>query len=241
MSVYDGPKISTNGLVLALDAGNRFSYVSGSTTWNDISNNNNNGTLTNGPTFSSANGGSIVFDGVDDYCILNSSIIPQTSNWTYSSFFNINALATGSVLLGQYIPAVGNGRIIIRLSDDTGNLHKLSLFLGSGPTYSSVNVNSTIIPTLNTTYNFTVSRNSQTYDLYINGILNTTYTAAFTASILQTTPIIGGRTNDGGGSPTPVNADFLNGRIYTTQIYNRALSSQEILQNYNTTKTRFGL
>ena len=132
------------------------------------------------------------------------------------------------------------GRIIIRLSDDTDNLYKLSLFLGNGPTYSSVHVNSTIIPTLNTTYNFTVSRNSQTYDLYVNGILNTTYTAAFTASILQTTPIIGGRTN-GGGSPTPVNADFLNGRIYTTQIYNRALSSQEILQNYNTTKTRFGL
>jgi len=196
--------------------------------------------LTNGPTFNTGSGGNIVFDGTNDYCILSSSIIPQTSNWTYSSFFNVSTLATGSTLYSQYIAAQGNGRIMIRLSDDPGNFYKLSLFLGSGPTYSSVHVNSTIIPTINTTYNFSVSRNSQTYDLYINGILNTTYTAAFTASILQTSPIIGGRTLSG-TDPTPVNTDFLNGRIYSTQIYNRALTATEVLQNYNAQKSRFGL
>ncbi len=66
MSFVHSPKIVTDGLVLALDAGNTKSYTSGSTTWFDKSGNANNGTLTNGPTFSSANGGSIVFDGVDD-------------------------------------------------------------------------------------------------------------------------------------------------------------------------------
>ena len=62
MGFYRGPNLVTNGLVLALDAGNTKSYQSGSTTWFDKSRNGNNGTLTNGPTFSSANGGSIVFE-----------------------------------------------------------------------------------------------------------------------------------------------------------------------------------
>jgi hypothetical protein len=62
-----GPNIVVDGLVLYLDAANQYSYVSGSTAWNDLSRSNNNGTLINGPTFNSANGGSIVFDGIDDY------------------------------------------------------------------------------------------------------------------------------------------------------------------------------
>jgi len=62
-----GPQpIVTNGLVLALDAANQKSYVSGSTTWIDLSGNNNTGTLTNGPTYSPLNNGSIVFDGTND-------------------------------------------------------------------------------------------------------------------------------------------------------------------------------
>jgi hypothetical protein len=230
---YSFGKIVTDGLVLCLDAADRNSYVSGSTTWRNVAGSNVSGSLINGPTFNTGSGGNIVFDGTNDYCILNSSIIPQTSNWTYSSFFSVSTLVTGSVLYSQYIAVPGNGRMIIRLSDDPGNFYKLSLFLGNGATYSSVNVNSTIIPTVNTTYNFTVSRNSQTYDLYINGILNTTYTTSFTASLLQNAPTLGGITEN--------YQDFLNGRIYTTQIYNRALTATEVLQNYNAQKSRFGL
>jgi hypothetical protein len=63
-----------NGLVLALDAGRTLSYPGSGTTWTDLSGNGNTGTLTNGPTYSSANGGSLVFDGVDDYVNLGSSI-----------------------------------------------------------------------------------------------------------------------------------------------------------------------
>ena len=71
MSFSYSPKIITDGLVLYLDAANPYSYVSGSTVWNDISRGGNNGTLINGPTFSSANNGSIVFDGTNDYVINN--------------------------------------------------------------------------------------------------------------------------------------------------------------------------
>ena len=240
MSAFGGPNIITDGLVLSLDAGNIKSYPGTGTTWYDKSGNGNNGTLTNGPTFNSGNGGSIVFDGVDDYCIFGSSIIPSTSNWTYSSFFNLNTLATGSVLYGQYIATGGNGRLLIRLSDSLQNSSQFSLFLGSGVGYSNVFLYTNTTASINTTYNFTVVRENQTFNLYVNGIYDTGSTMNFTASLLQTTPIIGGRTNST-PNPTPVQTDFLNGRVFTTQIYNRALSASEITQNYNATKGRFGL
>jgi hypothetical protein len=66
MGFYRGPHIVTDGLILSLDAANNKSYPRSGTTWNDLSGNGNNGTLVNGPTFSSANGGSIVFDGTND-------------------------------------------------------------------------------------------------------------------------------------------------------------------------------
>jgi hypothetical protein len=67
MATRYSPAIVTSGLVLCLDAANRKSYSGTGTTWSDLSGNNYNGTLTNGPTFNGANGGSIVFDSTDDF------------------------------------------------------------------------------------------------------------------------------------------------------------------------------
>ena len=69
MSLSHSPSIVTNGLVLCLDAGNTKSYNASisTTAWTDLSGRGNTGTLTNGPTYNSSNGGSIVFDGVNDY------------------------------------------------------------------------------------------------------------------------------------------------------------------------------
>jgi len=67
MAFANGSRIVTDGLVLALDASDRNSFVSGSTIWNDLSGNGNNGTLVNGPTFDSGSGGSIVFNRSTQY------------------------------------------------------------------------------------------------------------------------------------------------------------------------------
>jgi hypothetical protein len=75
---YGTPPIVTNGLVLNLDCGNRLSYPTSGTTWTDLSGNNNNGTLTNGPTFNPNNLGSIVFDGVDDYVSVGDDVMPYS-------------------------------------------------------------------------------------------------------------------------------------------------------------------
>ena len=70
MALHHSPRIVTNGLVLCLDAGSRKSYGGTGNVWRDLAG-SNNGTLTNGPTFSSANGGSIAFDGTNDYVSFN--------------------------------------------------------------------------------------------------------------------------------------------------------------------------
>lgn len=89
MAASIGPENVTNGLVLALDAGNKLSYPGSGTVWKDLSGNNNNGTLTNGPTFDSNNGGSIVFDGTNDYVsntMSNPGSMPITFEfWIYSN------------------------------------------------------------------------------------------------------------------------------------------------------------
>ena len=90
MAINVRPSIVTSGLVLNLDAANMKSYPRSGTTWRDLSGLGNNGTLTNGPTFNSQNGGSIVFDGVDDYASINNTIGNfGTSDFTINFFFKL--------------------------------------------------------------------------------------------------------------------------------------------------------
>ena len=126
MAFNYSPKIVTDGLVLYLDAANSKSYVSGSTTWNDISRSGINGTLVNGPTFTGSNGGSIVFDGVNDYVSLNNNTTTQFSNtdpWSFSittellsqntaypSILNKGSAATTGLLLFYY----SSGSIVLK-------------------------------------------------------------------------------------------------------------------------------
>jgi hypothetical protein len=218
MSVYDGPKISTNGLVLALDAGNRLSYVSGSTLWNDISNNNNNGTLINGPTFNTANGGSIVFDGVDDYVNVGSSIsnyeIFTTSFWINYNFFDSTHRSPLGDNSQQFLYHVLylNGEIYLGISSNySGNSYV-------GVSHGTINTQ--------TWYNFVITKNSSNLvSFYKNSILLDT------------------RFKDGGININKIGAGYIfdNARISSVQFYNRALSAQEILQNFNAQKSRFGL
>ena len=82
MGLSHSPRIVTDGLVFCVDAGDKMSYPGAGTTWTDLSKNRNNGTLTNGPTFNSANGGSIVFDGTNDYA--------NMSNFNFFNYCDYN-------------------------------------------------------------------------------------------------------------------------------------------------------
>jgi hypothetical protein len=224
MTVVNGnyPSIVTDGLVLNLDAGFVSSYPRSGTTWTDLSSSGNTGTLINGPTFSSGNGGSIVFDGVNDY--VESTPI-QPTFFTLSSWFKstgqASLLANGGLLANStnrinYFLAYNweNESVNFLVQDNTGPLTVLNIFR-------------------NTIYNVVGIYNGQQRLIYINGVLagsqNWTTSPIYTS--LVNTQI--GRL--GFGSFT---RNF-NGNIYQTSIYNRALTADEILQNYYAGLQRF--
>jgi hypothetical protein len=238
MSVYGGPDIVENGLVLYLDAANRRSYPGSGTTWFDVSGNGNNGTLTNGPTFSSGNGGSIVFDGVND-----SVSIPRTNiNYTPLDSFTMGVWAkvdgvSGDFSVSRTTTVFGRG--------DTAN----SFGIGMERDTSNVfrwRVGSRAVSTISTLLNYVVGRLDY---------ITFSYTPTF-HRIYQNGNFIASQNTSGGtgGSfdaldyaiaisraiPTGNDA-WMQGNVYLVHMYNRELTAQEVLQNYNATRSRFGI
>ena len=232
-----GPNIVTDGLILYVDAANPNSYLSGSNTWRDISRGGNNGTLTNGPTFSVANGGSIVFDGVDDYVDNINQTISIQENTPFSIQVIFKGTGTPSQLIGNWNTLVTPGW---RLVLESGKI-RFYLLLANGNSGRAV---SSVLTSYNngTIYNVIItydgSSNANNINLYVNSFLiSKTVDSNSPVGILTNSKITLGASQINTSSFT----NFLNGNIYQTLIYNRALSATEILQNYNATKNRFGL
>jgi len=225
MATIGGSNIATDGLVLALDAANPKSYVSGSTTWNDLSGNNNSGSLINGPTFSSENGGSIVFDGVDDYVSISQNINP--SNITLEFFYKASVSSPYEYLISNARDCCG-----------TYNGYELQIVDGV-PRFSiwnstQVGVNG-ILTLTNQIYHLTATYEGSQLKIYQNSILTGTANSALgIGSPASYNLAIGGM----GINPAFYN---LTGNIYVGRVYNRALSASEILQNYNALKSRYNL
>jgi hypothetical protein len=227
------PNMVTDGLVLYLDAANTKSYPGSGTTWTDIAA-GNNGTLVNGPTYSTSGAGSIVFDGADDR-------VSRTTSINTGQNFTINAWIYPT-LLGTTRRAVAassyNYTSISGWFFSTGGGINNSFFISVG------NDNAYRIAAANTlslnqwVYISAVCQNGgELINLYKNGI-ETSYalTSLSTKTLTYTYPQFNVGFRDVGGTTDPYT-----GNISVVQIYNRALSATEILQNYNTTKTRFGL
>ncbi len=224
MSFRFSPSIVQSGLVLYLDAANTRSYPGIGTDWYDLSRGGNNGTLTNGPTFSLDNGGSIVFDGSNDYIEL--SITPNnivTTNTTICSWFKTNISSQQIILNNQS----ATNRFYIQVFNRSGTL---VAHWGLGTQQNSSTSNAII----NTSqwYQYCVTYDGVNAIGYLNGI--STDTTNIGLQTYANNLIRIGRFTES------LNFDF-NGNISQTSVYNRVLSSTEILQNYNTTKTRFGL
>jgi len=227
MAFRYSPKIITDGLVLYLDAANPKSIVSGSTTWNDLTTNFNNGTLVNGPTYSLTNSGNIVFDGTDDNIQLgNASKFISGSSITVDTWVKTNV--TGSYK-----------KIFFTGNQGTQTINGVYLSIGPSPFQTFFGVKTTTAVTA--TYTTNISTNTYTnltgtYDgtnvyLFVNGVL--------VAQQPQT-----GNINSSGIariSGYDNNTENWDGNIASFKIYNRTLSTLEIQQNYNTLKNRFGL
>ena len=219
MGVFAGPEIAESGLVLALDAGNLKSYPTTGTTWTDLSGRGNTGTLTNGPTYSSANGGSLVFDGVDDRVDVLNPGISQT--FTVSAWVNCSNVASSNNIVsknGPYFMRIVNSKVRFNVLTSVG-----SWLFQNGTTTLSNNI----------WYNFSMTYDSSFFKGYINS--NLEFNTAKTGSI---------STNNGlhiGYTPAAGEQAGFNGNIAQVSIYNRALTAQEIQQNFNATRSRFSI
>jgi hypothetical protein len=239
----DYPAIVTNGLVLNLDAGFTPSYPTTATTWYDVSSGGNNGTLTNGPTFNSANNGSIVFDGVDDYAVTTQDQTPNlniTSSITLETWLKSTAVANsqhGDGVNSKGLSSDGNTGVYETLIVSSGEINypffRLRI-VSNTPTYFPTNISLS----LNQIYHFVSTYDGSTMRIFINGVEAGTGLSTSGNIETNTQPLcIGVRLvhrNFGGDS-------FFSGNIFTNRIYNRALSQLEITQNYNAQKGRFGL
>jgi hypothetical protein len=226
MGINYNPRTVTDGLVLALDAGNTKSYPGSGTTWTDLSGRGNTGTLTNGPTYSSANGGSIVFDGTNDVVNASTSIIDRADGQEIT----VSCWIKPSRTSGQYSVFCTNR------SNDT-SIYNWIFYQhtndGAISFHGDAQNKSSYIPTTNVWINVTNTVTASAVStLYVNGV--STYTVTGYTYGNGTPSRLGIGADPGGQEP-------FQGNISQVSIYNRALTVAEIRQNFNALRGRFGI
>jgi len=210
--------IVTSGLTMLLDAGFTPSYPLSGTSWTDLSFSGNNGTLVNGPSYSGSNGGTIVFDGTNDY-VNGPAISSQlTGDMTVEAWIYITSGPS------DWVRIIGTG------NNPSGN-RTFGLWYFTDRTLlwqrygtNIVGLQPANVLSYNTWYHVAATTIGSTHTLYLNGssIGTSTVTGPWPASN-ETITI---------GSAVGIHA-YLTGNISISRIYNRGLSSTEILQNYN--------
>ena len=213
MSLNHSPQIVTNGLVLCLDAADIKSYPRTGTTWFDRSGNGNNGTLAGGVVFINSNRGLFDFDGIN-----GSIIIP----------IDLRSIPHTIIVVARY-KGTSNQRIV---SSNSGNW-LMGWWNGKTNKYYAEgwvsNRDDGITETDWIYYAATGNQSVDSWQLYRNGVL-----------------IVGPNTN-GTSGPNGIklggwiSAEFSACQVSYVLAYNRVLTSEEIKQNYNAMKGRYGL
>jgi hypothetical protein len=235
------PNIVTDGLVLYLDAANTKSYPGSGTTWSDLSRNGYNGTLTNGPLYTSSSNGTVALDGLNDYVAISGGGTNNTHAWTSDG-------SVGSSILFMEIWVKTNdssGRII---SKPWNGLGQYNMVVSSNG-FSLLGNTSTFISFSNIANNTWRHLNVWATSNQIGYVIDGTISNSQSHSVVGGIPSSGnsnltlllGSLYDYGSGWGGVDAFSMGGEIAIFRKYNRILSPTEILQNYNATKTRYGL
>jgi hypothetical protein len=229
------PDIVTSGLTLNLDAGNPYSYNplnTGSTTWTDVSGYNNNGTLINGTYYS---GGTMVFDGVDNFVNLTSptNLDLGTNNFSINTWFMLSGLPSGESYPNAYWVFGTGPQVSITNTQIYVGANRIHFDLntdGGGP----IDINHGFV--INTWYNISLVRSGNTFNMYKNGVLLQSSTSSQSA-------VNGYNWAIGKPEPAPSGTiGYFNGKISTFTVNNGyALSNAEVLQNFNALRGRYGI
>ena len=235
MALAHSPHIVRDCLVLYLDAANTKSYPGSGTTWTDISGRGNNGTLTNGPTFSSDDGGSVLVDGSNDFIVT-----PRVTG---------TGLNNRSVSWGIWVnPSSTSGNIMSMSSSNPQTAWNMPPIAAFDQKFRGKIWNNSILQS--DTYNlnqwyylvlvfkYASSQSDRGQFFYVNGELvgsqtNISYSASNSTA--------GNFMFLGQANPGANNTGMFTGKYSNFHIYNKALTETEVKQNYNSHKGRFGL
>ena len=225
MSLSHSPLIVRDGLVLCLDAANPRSYPKSGTTWSDLAG-SNNGTLTNGPTFDAGNGGSFLFDGANEYAEFNG--VSATSNATVMFWWNMpNGISDTNTVHHRMWSIDGDYECRTSRRDDHGSGKGSIMYdIGSSRVVYTArrNWDANVWYSLALTHNY-----SENYlKIYTDGALTDSSTFGTDPNGLGSSLQVGGK----GSEP-------MYGDIASLFIYNRALTADEIRQNYEATVGRY--
>jgi len=229
MALGHNPTILSNGIFLNYDAANTKSYSGTGTLWTSIAGVAIPGTLTNGPTFSSSNGGNIILDGVNDYIDLGSSTLIYNNLTTNRITMNLWAKSTGTTGGGQ------------RIFFDSGSLEYIQCdlftdlpgFLVSTATSGYVRARATSTMTVGTWFNITGVYDGSNVIMYINGKFEQQTAATGNLSTQSSDYAAIGR--------QPTSGYYAYASIAYFSLYNRALSATEVLNNFVALRGRFGV
>ena len=240
MGLGHSPRIVTDGLVLALDAGNAKSYVGVGNTCISLIDNNTS-SLTNDVGFTSLNGGAFVFDGTDDYINLNniSSQNLDVVNTTVSIWFKLDSITSSDVQTlfdRRSNSTAATFKIFFSQDSLSGILTEIKIRVQTASDDESVPIPN-VTPTTEWT-NITGTYDGSDIKGYINGELKLNHTMPIGGDLVTGSTgrrmFLGARTNDS-------ISRYFNGIISTTNIHNRELTASEIQQNYNATRSRYGI
>jgi hypothetical protein len=221
-TVITPPPVVTNGLIVNLDAGNSASYPGSGTTWfNTVG--SNNGTLTNGPTFSTAGGGGIVFDGANDF--VNFATPPSVTNQiTLEAWASLTPAAGYRMLLGREL----SYRVIYRAED-----FQFVVATTNNGWYSGTVVQPAVA--LSGLVQVVCTYNGSRLFAYVNGNLVGQLAQPISGNLLtQNNYSLMGSTASGAVAYSP-------GIMFINRVYNRALSDAEVFQNFQAVRDRFGV
>lgn len=229
MSFNFSPKVTTDGLVLFLDVANIKSFDG--VNWLDLSRSSNNGSLINSPTYNSSNKGSIIFDGVNEsmsFPVTSDFLFLNRSPYTLSVFAKIiNANYIFSGLINREYGSPRNGYNFWFYRDNASRVAIASeRWAGTGQKVAYVLLDNA--QCINVWNHYCVTYDGNNLRFYLNGLLANTAFADGNITNTTGTLQLARRQND-----------FANVAMSSLQIYNKSLSSDEVLRNYSSFYSRF--
>lgn len=229
--IDSGQKIITSGLVMHYDAAQLRSYPGSGTSVTDLSGNGYTGTLTNGPTFDSGNGGSFVFDGTNDHIAATNVALGanRDDQFTISVWVNIDAVTDNTMLVQLSTAALGDSGLYLQTSG------VVSCYIAGFNAFRSTGNNAYSTGTWQNIVIAYDRNNSPFYRFYVNNTKTTVASGSsrtFLGSSISVTIA---------GLPRSFIANYFDGKIAQVLIYGRVLNDDEVGQNYNAIKSRFGL